>query len=187
MAEDMGFSHQSSRGARYGEAFRDHYRLGVHSEYICQQVWDKTGLKEAMVKTWQEMALNPQQTPPQQRRGQQKDELIQSKPQQAVGLNPNIRMYKYSIGERFGKHIDDCCYVPELHGYTKYTLLVYLSSTAGGDTVFYDDKDRVVASVQPQTGLALLHRHGEKECLEHEATAVMRGVKYVLRSDVVFR
>lgn len=38
----------------------------------------------------------------------------------------------------------------------------------------------------PQPGLALLHRHGD-ECMEHEAAAVTAGIKYVLRSDVVFQ
>ena len=37
----------------------------------------------------------------------------------------------------------------------------------------------------PKAGKALLHLHGD-DCLEHEATAVTRGLKYVLRSDVVF-
>lgn len=40
-------------------------------------------------------------------------------------------------------------------------------------------------SVAPAAGLALLHAHGD-DCLEHEAAAVERGVKYILRSDVVF-
>lgn len=44
----------------------------------------------------------------------------------------------------------------------------------------------MIAQVQPQPGLALLHLHGEDRCLEHEALAVVAGVKYVLRSDVVF-
>lgn len=34
--------------------------------------------------------------------------------------------------------------------------------------------------------MALLHRHGE-ECLEHEALPVQKGLKYILRSDVVFQ
>lgn len=44
----------------------------------------------------------------------------------------------------------------------------------------------MVASVRPAVGLALLHLHGEDRCLEHEANVVLQGVKYVLRSDVVF-
>ena len=47
-------------------------------------------------------------------------------------------------------------------------------------------RNRKLASVTPQPGLALLHKHGDC-CLEHEALAVTNGVKYVLRSDVVFQ
>ena len=43
----------------------------------------------------------------------------------------------------------------------------------------------MVASVKPQAGLALLHKHGN-DCLLHEALAVRSGVKHILRSDVVF-
>ncbi len=55
----------------------------------------------------------------------------------------------------------------------------------GGETVFYGPRGREVARVAPKAGLALLHRHGD-ECLEHEGAAVQAGLKYVLRSDVVF-
>lgn len=55
----------------------------------------------------------------------------------------------------------------------------------GGETVFYD-KRRVVARIAPVAGLALCHLHGEFHCLEHEALPVQQGLKYVLRSDVVF-
>lgn len=56
----------------------------------------------------------------------------------------------------------------------------------GGETVFYGSKGKLLASVTPQPGLALLHLHGEDRCLEHEARAVQQGYKYVLRSDVVY-
>lgn len=56
----------------------------------------------------------------------------------------------------------------------------------GGATLFYSDRGKLVASVAPAPGLALLHLHGEDRCLEHEAEEVRHGVKYVLRSDVVF-
>lgn len=38
----------------------------------------------------------------------------------------------------------------------------------------------------PQAGLTLLHRHAP-ECLEHEGAVVKSGIKYVLRSDIVFQ
>lgn len=43
---------------------------------------------------------------------------------------------RYNRGQRFGRHIDESV---ELGGgrYTKYTLLIYLSTPSGGETVFY--------------------------------------------------
>ena len=46
-------------------------------------------------------------------------------------------------------------------------------------------RGKLVASVIPKAGRALLHRHGDA-CLEHEAAAVKSGLKYILRSDVCF-
>lgn len=73
-------------------------------------------------------------------------------------------------------------------GQTEYTLLVYLSGVneglVGGETVFYSHHKEVLR-VTPKTGMALVHRHG-RECLLHESLEVKEGVKYVLRSDVVF-
>ena len=65
-------------------------------------------------------------------------------------------------------------------------MLFYLSSCGGGETVFYGPRNRKLAAVAPAPGLALLHKHGEC-CLDHEAAVVTSGVKYILRTDVVFR
>lgn len=46
-------------------------------------------------------------------------------------------------------------------------------------------RGKVVASVAPKAGRALLHRHGDC-CLEHEAAAVTSGLKYILRTDACF-
>ena len=54
----------------------------------------------------------------------------------------------------------------------------------GGETVFYAEQ-REVLRVSPVAGLALVHRHG-RECLLHESLPVQKGLKYVLRSDLVF-
>ncbi|KAG4130921.1 hypothetical protein ERO13_D09G174800v2 [Gossypium hirsutum] len=122
----------------------------------------------------------------------------------AVGLNPNIRFYRYKVGQHFGQHIDESVDLGE-GKHTVYTLLVYLSGAAktkdksdsnnmkdsasepivGGETVFYGSRNRVVAEVAPAEGMALLHIHGDK-CMLHEARNVSKGIKYVFRSDVVF-
>ncbi|KIY94872.1 hypothetical protein MNEG_13090 [Monoraphidium neglectum] len=244
-AERAVFMHQGSRGAAYGEAFRDNDRLAFMDEALAAQLWDAGGLSAVF-------------------------EGITVEGKAAVGLNPHIRFYRYAAGQKFGKHIDDSVQLAPGR-VTRYTLLLYLSgsdptatssgsggaaagagpaATAaaspaavsasgrpkraaavsasgrpkraaagkqqqqqpqqqqqqqqqqheaaaapctsavqalhGGETVFYGARNRVVASVAPQPGLALLHLHGEDRCLEHEGAAVLAGTKYVLRSDVVF-
>ncbi|SCU89710.1 LANO_0D06084g1_1 [Lachancea nothofagi CBS 11611] len=105
----------------------------------------------------------------------------------AKGLNPQIRAYRYEKGHRFAKHYDSSIVVPKM-GSTHWTLLLYLSGgdqLVGGDTIFYSSQQTDVTAVHPQVGMALLHKHGD-DCLLHEAQEVYRGVKWVLRSDVVF-
>ena len=105
----------------------------------------------------------------------------------AKGLNTQFRVYRYEKGHHFGKHYDESVNVPDM-GTTEWTLLIYLSGDAdliGGDTIFYSAYDNVPTSVHPSKGLALLHKHGD-DCLLHEAQLVEKGIKWVLRSDVVF-
>lgn len=46
-------------------------------------------------------------------------------------------MYRYTKGQRFGRHIDESAEVSPGQ-WTAYTLLIYLSGgLAGGETVFY--------------------------------------------------
>ena len=74
---------------------------------------------------------------------------------------------------------------------TTWTLLIYLTTCSGGETIFYPDSTRgsrnpEPVSVAPVTGMALLHRHGDR-CLLHEGSEVSDGEKWVLRSDLVVR
>jgi 2OG-Fe(II) oxygenase superfamily len=115
-----------------------------------------------------------------------------------VGCNPNLRVYKYTKGHSFGRHVDDSNLVVDNTtmggGKTEWTVLVYLSECQGGATRFYTDdsttkkKKCVPKSIafDPKVGSMLVHLHGD-HCLEHEADQVLGGVKYVLRTDLVFR
>lgn len=160
-ATDPHFVHQGSRGPAAGEALRSCGRCSVIDHAFARMLWK---------------AVAPAITPglPPRERGA------------AVGLNPNIRAYRYDRGDAFKPHYDDDEVVDGM-GVTRYTLLLYLSACRGGETVFYaGGRGRsVVASVAPAPGRALLHRHGGA-CLPHEGARVDGGVKYVLRSDVVF-
>jgi hypothetical protein len=75
---------------------------------------------------------------------------------------------------------------------TTWTLLLYLTTCKGGETVFYPDRpSRKAAAPEPivvglEVGTALLHRHG-KDCMLHEGREVLEGEKWVLRSDLCVR
>lgn len=112
------------------------------------------------------------------------DNVIQSLFATAKGLNPQLRIYRYLPGHYFGKHYDESVKVGK--NYTKWTLLIYLTGDEefqGGGTIFYPTKEGI--NIHPSKGMALLHKHGD-DCLIHEAELVKKGVKWVLRSDVIF-
>jgi hypothetical protein len=110
----------------------------------------------------------------------------------AAGLNPSIRFYRYSKGQRFGCHVDQSDLDPETRFHSRFTVLVYLNDASdselrGGNTVFYsnENEDEVVLTVVPETGAALIHGHGDR-CLLHEGALVTAGAKYLLRTDVMY-
>uniref|UniRef100_A0A7N0SWA8 Fe2OG dioxygenase domain-containing protein n=1 Tax=Kalanchoe fedtschenkoi TaxID=63787 RepID=A0A7N0SWA8_KALFE len=178
VAESIGFVHQGSLGPAYGEAFRDNDRIAVNDPDLADTLW-QSGLSKVFMD-------------------------IKIRRKVAVGLNPNIRLYRYKAGQHFGRHIDESV---DLGGgkLTHYTLLIYLSGggrskskndsstlkdttlepLVGGETVFYGSRNSLVAEVAPVEGMALLHIHGDK-CLLHEGRNVTKGIKYVFRSDVIF-
>ncbi|PIA49725.1 hypothetical protein AQUCO_01300463v1 [Aquilegia coerulea] len=167
VAESIGFAHQGSLGPTRGEAYRDNHRIAVDDPVLASTIWE-SGLKKVFAD-------------------------IEIRGKVAVGLNPNIRFYRYNVGQRFGRHIDESVDLGD-GSQTYYTLLIYLSggskgesgeSLVGGETVFYGSRRGVVAEVAPVEGMALLHIHGDK-CMLHEARNVSKGVKYIFRSDVAF-
>lgn len=113
----------------------------------------------------------------------------------AIGLNSQLRIYRYRKGHHFGKHYDESVICPlsegksNSKGITKWTLLIYLTGDddfKGGGTIFYPDYSSAEhLNVHPSKGMALLHKHGD-DCLKHEAETVKDGIKWVLRSDVVY-
>ncbi|XP_038978536.1 uncharacterized protein LOC103699885 isoform X8 [Phoenix dactylifera] len=80
-AESVGFVHQGSLGPAKGEAYRDNERISVNDPVLAECIWE-SGLKKVF-----------------------DDIKVQEKV--AVGLNPNIRFYRYKVGQRFGRHIDE--------------------------------------------------------------------------------
>jgi 2OG-Fe(II) oxygenase superfamily len=132
-----------------------------------------------------------------------------------VGCSSNIRLYRYTVGQSFGKHIDESKDDEGGLGVTKLTVLIYLSGDeniesrqrhlltgadylVGGETRFYSERitsnsrkskqivEVELCSVKPAAGKLLVHAHGDR-CLTHEGAPVLQGVKYVLRTDVIYR
>jgi hypothetical protein len=94
-----------------------------------------------------------------------------------VGANERFRCYRYERAQQFATHRDGS-FVRSDDEMSLLTFMVYLNEGfGGGQTRFHD------VSVTPQTGLALLFQH----FLLHEGSSVTSGVKYVLRSDVMYR
>jgi len=145
-----------------GEAYRDNFRASITSRDIADRIWD-SGIGRAVA------AVLP------------KDANGGS----AVGFNDNLRFYRYDEGLRFGKHYDGSA-LDSIGRRTMYTVLFYLSECGGGETVFYADHGGgETARVQPSAGRMLLHRHG-MDCWQHEALSVLKGKKYIMRTDVVY-
>jgi prolyl 4-hydroxylase len=96
-----------------------------------------------------------------------------------VGLNERFRCYRYQPGQRFAPHRDGY-FARDAHERSLLTFMIYLNDDfTGGETAFvaYD------CSAKPRAGTALLFHH----LLDHEGCVVHTGVKYVLRSDVMYR
>jgi len=100
--------------------------------------------------------------------------------------NPNIRLYRYEPGQRFGPHVDQS---NQLAGgaATEFTVLIYLNheGVEGGETIFYGDATGDTLRIAPRAGAALVHAHGLR-CLTHEGAEVRHGVKYLLRTDFAY-
>jgi hypothetical protein len=93
----------------------------------------------------------------------------------ARALPKDLRFYKYVVNQRFKMHKDGGW--TEAGMSSKLTFMIYLNDGfVGGETDFREFK------VTPKTGSALLFVHDTW----HEGAAIIEGIKYVLRSDVLY-
>jgi len=120
---------------------------------------------------------------------------------QAVGLNARFRFYRYGEGDYFGAHTDgswpgsrvvDGRLVDNAYDdrWSQLTFLLFLSADfKGGATRFYVEGNNRRDSVDVRTPLggALCFPHGVHplHCV-HGSEPITSGVKYIIRSDVLF-
>lgn len=98
-----------------------------------------------------------------------------------VGANERFRCYRYDVDQYFAPHFDGA-FIRDDAERSELTFMIYLNDDfSGGETAFHAFTEDI--SVKPKRGAALLFQH----YLLHEGCTVDRGVKYVLRSDVMYR
>lgn len=119
------------------------------------------------------------------------------------GINARFRIFAYDEGGVYRPHIDgtwpgsgldaDGRYMHDSYGASvrsRLTFLIYLNEDfTGGETTFYlPGPTRLHAHrVKPQTGAVLCFPQSNTASLLHEGSAVTRGRKYVIRTDVLYR
>jgi predicted 2-oxoglutarate/Fe(II)-dependent dioxygenase YbiX len=115
----------------------------------------------------------------------------------ATGLNWRFRVYEYQTGQRYFPHYDVRMQLPA--GETRYSVVIFLNTDfEGGETRFFEEKakasrrgegrgrkfdNRVRFAARPRAGSAVVFDHE----LLHEGAEVTRGVKYAVRTDVIYR
>eukprot|EP00941_MAST-03F_sp_MAST-3F-sp1_P003932 g3932.t1 len=124
------------------------------------------------------------------------------------GLNARLRLYRYHPGAIYRPHVDGSwpgSGLRQVEGEEKYeydffgdrwsrlTYLVYLNDDfVGGSTNFYTpgkvEGVLEARGVAPRAGSVLVFPHGGATgSLVHEGSAVLRGAKYVIRTDVLYK
>ncbi|WP_223164593.1 2OG-Fe(II) oxygenase [Massilia rubra] len=94
-----------------------------------------------------------------------------------TGFNERFRFYRYGPKEYFKWHTDGV-YARSPDEASRLTFMIYLNGDfEGGDTEFKTE------FIKPQQGAALVFPHK----LPHQGTEVIDGLKYVLRTDVMYR
>lgn len=105
------------------------------------------------------------------------------------GLNECWRLAKYYAGHRFGRHCDEP-YRRSEEEMSMFTVNIYMNSGfGGGDTRFYFswDPQRADVSVEPRAGLCVIFRQPPEQRYYHDGEEVSSGVKYLFRTDVMYR
>lgn len=97
-----------------------------------------------------------------------------------AGVNERLRCYEYQPGHRFAPHSDGA-FIRDEGERSWYTYMVYLNEGfEGGETLFFVEPEVVIT---PKAGAALIFQHP----IIHEGSEVNAGVKYVVRTDLMYR
>lgn len=104
------------------------------------------------------------------------------------GLNECFRLSKYNVGNRFDIHYDTY-FKRNNDEQSFFTVNIYLNDEyEGGETRFYDKlkNGNIIASIKGETGESLIFMQPHLEYLPHDGSTVTTGIKYLLRTDVMY-
>ncbi len=88
-------------------------------------------------------------------------------------------MYRYRAGQKVEPHMDHW-YRPSEYQITLHTILVYFNDDfEGGETRF---QEQIEQTVIPKLGTVAIFQHK----IRHEGCPVRRGIKYAMRSEVIY-
>lgn len=117
----------------------------------------------------------------------------------AVGLNERFRLAKYHIGARFGAHVD-ANFARDDDEMSLLTVNIYTNTCNpedGGKTRFYatsavhratPGEAHIDLAVRPEAGTAMCFlQNPQPEAPLHDGEVLAGGVKYLLRTDVMYR
>jgi len=113
------------------------------------------------------------------------------------GMNDTFRLCKYNPGGHFGPHFDGN-FIQSTKQRSFLTFMIYLNGNLnGGATNFISDqqslfrdneglfraeKNNVILGVPPKAGQALVFYHQ----IMHEGEKLLDGVKYIMRTDIMY-
>jgi hypothetical protein len=156
-AQKRGFE---AMGARYPDRYRNNDRALLDDPDLAQRLFAR--LRAHLPARWEEDGSR----------------------WRLAGLNSRFRFCRYRDGQSFTRHRDGAwSRTPEERSWL--TVMLYLNDDeefAGGATRFYDG-DTVQEAVPPREGQAIVFDHRSW----HDGEAVRSGVKYVMRTDVMYR
>lgn len=97
-------------------------------------------------------------------------------------INPRFRFLKYTSGDHFAKHTDEH-YKNDKNEISLITVLIYLNDDyEGGSTTFlFDDSTQI--SITPKIGLICLMDQN----ILHEVPNITNGIKYVIRTELMYK
>jgi len=96
---------------------------------------------------------------------------------QILNFNEMLRVYRYAPGQQFKMHRDGS-YIRNEREKSFYTFMIYLNDDfEGGETELEN-----LFIVAPKKGTALIFHHP----LRHEGKTLISGLKYVLRTDIMY-